>query len=78
MLQGWCTDGTLLRGCSDGGGLALPRGLDFILRLHGKSQPSYPGITRANTFISPRNPESDICIQVFVLYPTHRQTELVK
>ena len=30
-----------------------------------------PGLT---TFIFPRNPESDICI----LYPTHKQTELVK
>ena len=30
-----------------------------------------PGLT---TFVSPRNPESDICI----LYPTHKQTELVK
>ena len=23
-------------------------------------------------------PESDICVQVFILYPTHKQTELVK
>ena len=30
------------------------------------------------TFIFPRNPESDICVQVFILYPTHKQTELVK
>ena len=34
-----------------------------------------PGLT---TFIFPRNPESDICVQVFILYPTHKQTELVK
>ena len=30
------------------------------------------------TFIFRRNPESDICVQVFILYPTHKQTELVK
>ena len=29
-------------------------------------------------FIYPRNLESDICVQVFILYPTHKQTELVK
>ena len=34
-----------------------------------------PGLT---TFIFPRNPKSDICIQVFILHPTHKQTELVK
>ena len=34
-----------------------------------------PGLT---TFIFPLNPESDICVQVFILYPTHKQTELVK
>ena len=34
-----------------------------------------PGLT---TFIFLRNPESDICVQVFILYPTHKQTELVK
>ena len=34
-----------------------------------------PGLT---TFIVPRNPESDICVQVFILYHTHKQTELVR
>ena len=34
-----------------------------------------PGLT---TFIFQRNPESDICVQVFILYPTHKETELVK
>ena len=34
-----------------------------------------PGLT---TFIVPQNPESDICVQVFILYHTHKQTELVK
>ena len=54
----------LLRGCLyEGGpailvGLAKVRGRDFTLRLHGKSQPSNPG---------PRNLESDICAQGFIL-----------
>ena len=34
-----------------------------------------PGLT---TFIFPRNLESDIRVQGFILYPTHKQTELVK
>ena len=34
-------------------------------------------VARATTtFIFPRNPESDICLQVFILYPTHTQIEL--
>ena len=65
-------------------GLALVRGLDFTSRLHGKSQHSYPGwlclaeSSGLTTFIFPRNPESDTCVQVFILYPTHKQTKLVK
>ena len=43
-----------------------PATLPGLARLAGS-----PGLT---TFIFPRNPESDICI----LYPTHKQTELVK
>ena len=43
-----------------------------------------PGLARLaeplglTTFIFPRNSESDICVQVFILYPRHKQTELVK
>ena len=42
-------------------GVALLRGLDFTSRLHGKSQPSYPGwfaqpITRANYIYFPTKP----------------------
>ena len=29
-----------------------------------------PGLT---TYIFPRTPESDCCVQVFILYPTHKQ-----
>ena len=32
-----------------------------------------PGLT---TFIFPQNPEPDICIQVFILYPTHNKQSL--
>ena len=36
-------------------------------------------VTHANyTFIFPRNPESDFGVQIFILYPTHKQTEFVK
>ena len=72
------TINTPLRGCLYGG-------LDFTSCLHGISQVGGAGslsrVTRVNyltTFIFPRNPESDICVQVFILYPTHKQTELVK
>ena len=60
----------ILRGRLYGGGptlvvgLALVSGLDFTSHLHGKSQSSLPGLT---TFILPRNPETDIYIQVFIL-----------
>ena len=65
-------------------GFTYGGGLDFTSRLHGKSQPSNPGLARLaespglTTFIFPQNPESDFCVQVFILYPTHKQTELVK
>ena len=65
------------RGCLYGGGpallvgLGLIRGLDFTW----EKPALLPELT---TFIFPRNPESDICVHVFILYPTHKQTELVK
>ena len=46
----------------------------------GKASPptragSLSRVIRAlTTFIFPRNPESDTCVQVFILYPTHKQT----
>ena len=80
-----------LRGCLYGEGpallvgLALVRRLDFTSRQFTWEKPALlPGLARLaespglTTFIFQRNPESDICVQVFILYPTHKQTELVK
>ena len=67
------------------GRASTTRGLDFTSRLHGKKLALQPWLARLaesprlTSFIFPRNPESDICVQVFILYPTHyKQTELVK
>ena len=57
-------NGDGVRGCLHGEGPALPRGLDFNSRLHGEKLALLPGLT---TFIFRRNPESDICVQVFIL-----------
>ena len=44
----------------------------------GKASPTPTRATRKPENENPRNPESDICVQVFILYPTHKQTKLVK
>ena len=59
-----------------GGELALLvglGGLDFTSRLYWEKSALLPGLARLaespglTTFIFPRNPESDICVQVFIL-----------
>ena len=73
------------RRCLHGGGLALVglalvQRAGFHLALTWEKPALLPGLAilaelpGLTTFISPRNLESDICI----LYPTHRQTKLVK
>ena len=63
---------------------ALPRGSGFHLAFTWKKPALLPGLAHLaespglTTFTYLRNPESDICVQVFILYPTHKQTELVK
>ena len=72
------------RGCLRGGGPALLKRVGFHLAFTWEKLALLPGLARLaespglTTFIFPRNPESDICVQVFILQPTHKQTELVK
>ena len=82
-----------LRGCLHGEGQGQPYPLGtasptkragFHLAFTWEKLALLPGLARLakspglTTLIFPRNPEPDICVQVFILYPTHKQTELVK